>query len=62
MRKLPKKHFEKGEEYVKQFVALLKKLDLRLYEEIEKNSLRNELELISMKWFLGGFLSEYNID
>ena len=34
MRKLPKKHFERGPQYVDKFVEMLKKMDLRLYEEI----------------------------
>lgn len=35
MSRLPKKHFQKGEEYVKDLLNFLKKLDLRLYEHIQ---------------------------
>ena len=32
MRKLPKKHFLRGEEYAKKFMEIVKKVDLRLFE------------------------------
>ena len=33
---LPKKHFQKGPDYVKKLNTILLKVDLRLHEEIQK--------------------------
>lgn len=47
---------------MKDFINIMKKLDLRLYEEIQKNKGEEMMKLITMKWFLSGFLTEFNID
>ena len=62
MEKLPKKHFQKGEDYVKRFNSILQKMDLRLFTEIEKQGGIQTLQLVSMRWFLTGFLNEFSID
>ena len=37
-------------------------MDLRLYEEIQKQGGIQTLELLTMRWFLTGFLNEFTID
>ena len=41
---------------------MLKKVDLRLFEEIDKQNGIHCLKVVSIKWFLTGFLTEFNID
>lgn len=62
MKRLPKKHFQKGEDYVKRFNAMLRKLDFRLHEEIERQGGTQILQMLTMRWFLTGFLNELPID
>lgn len=57
MSRLPKKHFQRGEEYVKEFLGVMKKLDLRLFEELEKRKSGELMKMVTMKWFLSGFLT-----
>lgn len=57
MSRLPKKHFQRGEEYVKEFLGVMKKLDLRLFEELEKSKSGELMKMVTMKWFLSGFLT-----
>ena len=62
MGMLPRKHFQKGADYVKKLNCMLLKMDFRLHEEINKQGGIQTLELLTMRWFLTGFLSEYSID
>lgn len=57
MSRLPRKHFQRGEEYVKEFLGVMKKLDLRLFEELEKSKSGDLMKMVTMKWFLSGFLT-----
>ncbi len=57
MSRLPKKHFQRGDEYVKEFLGVMKKLDLRLFEELEKSKSGDLMKMVTMKWFLSGFLT-----
>ena len=54
---LPKKHFQKGIDYVKKLSSILLKIDLRLYEELQKQGGAQTLELVTMRWFMTGFLN-----
>ena len=62
MGMLPKKHFQKGADYVKKLNTILLKVDLRLHEEIQKQGGIQTLELLTMRWFMTGFLNEFQID
>ena len=55
--------FLNGERYVHKFEELLKKVDLRLYETLEKQPQHLEsLKMLSIKWFNSLFLTEFEID
>ena len=61
--KLPIPGFLNGQKYANCFEELLKKVDMRLYEEIEgKPGFLNGLKILSIKWFSSLFLNEYGID
>jgi hypothetical protein len=58
--RLPIPGFLNGEKYSQRFEELLKKIDLRLYEELEEQSgTLNSLRILSVKWFSSLFLNEF---
>ena len=61
--KLPIPGFLNGERYSHRFEDLLKKVDMRLYEELEaKPGILNAVRILSIKWFNSFFLNEYELD